>query len=595
LLIENKNKKRRKAMSTPKLRPLIRAASLALPASVASAPLQAQTPDFAILYHESISSFDFAESRMPPQVLGAAPLPAPTLSFVALGRRFDIDLRPNDRLTRTLDEPTRARLGPLELYEGEVRNAPRSWVRLTRHDGVWSGVISDGVELFAIESYAGAAPYLVLPGDAASDMPIIYRWKDTVGPLVDEIGPVVAGRSATPSALVATTSLALFSPVRQIDVGLVSDSLFARQRVGPSPEAQMLSMANVVDGIFVTQVGVHLNVNRIETHDANSDPFQATDPQTLLDELATYKSNASTLREQGLVHLFMGRDFPGTDVVGMAKLASICDVQRAVGLTKVRDIGSGSLIAAHEIGHNFGAPHDGEAGPCANESSSYIMSPNLNGSREFSACSIQQMLPVIASASCLYEIPPAQVSLSAESLPTQVLFGTEIYATFVVENHGGEAFNVTVTATSDGATISSVTYLNCTWANYPGCVAPKLANDETMQVSVRASAKLAGNISIDVAVQASNDSTPSDYNYRFEVEVLPAVALRIDRFDATPVFPRPYGTVNFVLDASVGDPIPATQAEAQIVLDPRFAVLSLAAPGALAGNRLLPRISGHAR
>jgi hypothetical protein len=35
-----------------------------------------------------------------------------------------------------------------------------------------------------------------------------------------------------------------------------------------------------------------------------------------------------------------------------------------------------SGIAAHELGHNFNAPHDGEAGACATTAQTFLMAPD---------------------------------------------------------------------------------------------------------------------------------------------------------------------------------------------------------------------------
>jgi Metallo-peptidase family M12B Reprolysin-like/Domain of unknown function DUF11 len=567
---------------SPSRRPsLFGVASLVLLACAAIEPLHAQKPDFAILYHERARGLDFLESRLRPQAPGGMQSAPPTLSFVAFQRRFEIDLRPNPRLTAMLDARTRAKVGPVDIYEGELRNAPGSWARLTRYRSQWSGVVFDGVELYAIEPYAGAAPYLVLPDEASNDAPVIYRWNDAVGPVVDEIGPIATSSDRMQPLQVTTVPTpALPPPGEQIDIGLVGDSALVWQIPGGAPEAAMLSMANVIDGIFVTQVGVHLNVTQIESFDTTTDPFVATDPPTLLSELAAHKDATPALRDEGLVHLFTGRQFPGSTIVGIANLGAICDANRAVGLSRVSEIGSASLIAAHEIGHNFGAPHDGEAGACASAGDGYLMSPNLNGSHEFSACSIQQMLPTIASASCLYAIPPTDVSIRGVTAPpTQALLGMVYDVVLAVDNRGADAFNVAVTAVGDGVTAGSPVYRNCTYADPPGCLVPILHDNESMSVSVPIAGDRVGPVSLDVFVQSMNDSSELDNAYHIDFEVLPTVDLHVDRFDANPVFPRPYGTVDLTIELSNGGSVPATAVEAVILVDPQFAVLGISGPG----------------
>src|SRR5690606_35881735 len=88
--------------------------------------------------------------------------------------------------------------------------------------------------------------------------------------------------------------------------------------------------------------------------------------------------------------------------VGIAYLSSVCHATTSVGLTRAHSgVTTSSLIAAHEIGHNLGAGHDGDA-PCAETSSEqYLMAPRINGSGTLSQCSIEQMVAELATASCL--------------------------------------------------------------------------------------------------------------------------------------------------------------------------------------------------
>ena len=554
-------------------------------ALLAGGPLRAQTPGFSILYHERVQGLTTTDSRMRAQSLASASAPPPSFSFYAFGHRFDIDLRPNSRLTSRLD-PKIASPDQLDVYEGEIRNAPRSWARLTRARGAWAGVISDGTELYAIEPYSSAAPYLANPGDDSGDPPIIYRWRDTVGPLLDEMdsltSPLAANSSAAPLSSAAAAAPLLTSG-EYIELGLVGDSLFDQQNNnGLAPMQAMISMANVVDGIFVSQVGVHLDIGTVEVLTNSDDPFGTTDPPTLLAELSAHRTATPLLSRQGLVHLFTGRQLTAP-VVGIAYRGSICDATRAVSLSRITDIGFGSLIAAHEIGHNFGAPHDAEAGPCVNAGNTYLMNPTLNDSDRFSECSLQQMAPVIAAATCLSPLPPTDVSISRVSAPSQVLLGAAIDADFNIENLGSDAFDVAVTAVGDGVRIASVTYGNCSYADPPGCLVPRLPAAQSLRVHLQAGAERVGPASIDVTAHAINDSNTANNLYHVALNVLPAVNLSIDRFSTTPLYPRPHGTLDAVLEVSNQGTVIATHVIARLII-PGFTVVTMTGPAGACSN-----------
>jgi len=96
------------------------------------------------------------------------------------------------------------------------------------------------------------------------------------------------------------------------------------------------------------------------------------------------------LRPLALVHLFTGSELPENQPdagVGYAYIGSICNSSGydiSVSAQYYRDI----QLAAHEMGHNIGAPHDTDTVACKNDSG-FLMNPVVNGASSFSSCSLE--------------------------------------------------------------------------------------------------------------------------------------------------------------------------------------------------------------
>jgi hypothetical protein len=147
-------------------------------------------------------------------------------------------------------------------------------------------------------------------------------------------------------------------------------------------------------------------------------PFTTNDSEDLLTELAEHREAQSALQAFGLTHLVTGRSLIG-DTVGIAFVEGVCDPYFGTSVSSDMgfDVTLSALVAAHELGHNFGAEHDTEVGsPCRTTPDGYLMAPRINYSGTFSTCSLETMEPIIASAACIF---PAQIR-DAEVRPIQI-------------------------------------------------------------------------------------------------------------------------------------------------------------------------------
>ncbi len=486
-----------------RLLPAVLLATTGVPATWAA------EPSFRILYHEQIvlRKSDVAGARE-------------RVSFDAYGRRFELLLEPNVRMKRV----SSARIEPMQ---GTVEGAPGSWVRLTSSPSGWRGVFSDGQDIYAIEPAADIADATTQPLDPHSSAPVVYRLHDALLPLGDEFceTPLAPVPDEAPTALDAFKSVAAdlrhiqaaVIPHRQVRIGVVADHEFADEfSFEETPEEAVVARMNIVDGIFSSQVGVKIELGQATIFRNADDPFTRSGAQNLLEEVRRYRRDTPAQLAFGLTHLMTGRDLNG-DTVGIAYLGSVCGGGSASSLSEgTRSTTSSALIAAHEIGHNFNAPHDGDGGAaCASTPQMFLMAPRLNGSDQFSACSLAQIQPVVDGASCLTAYTPADVSIVVPNAPISTTVETPFNVAFTVNAVGDQASNeVIATATLPaGLTVQSATTSNAsctTGAGTVSCPFGDLVPGASRTITLGLIAPAAGSFTADLQVVSSNDSIDSN-------------------------------------------------------------------------------------
>ena len=334
-----------------------------------------------------------------------------TLIFQAYGRTFNLDLERNDRLTDSLDASTKARVGAqIKAYRGRLMGNSASWVRINQIGDKLSGMIWDGKEIFVIDPSEDIAAAAAIDNKQKS-RPMIYRLKDATWNARCALEPNLRSLSDYDALLEELRSraqtlpqgqgeLALPAAIKELSVAVVADPLFV-QANSTDPQAAVVARMNVVDGIYAGQVGVQLKLSSVLPLNANG-TLTSTAPSTLLGQFGNYTAGGS-FTNPGIAHLFTGRDLDGS-TVGIAYLGSLCSSRFSVGVSQMVGVGTvGALIAAHEIGHNFGAPHDNQSGSaCASSPSGFIMNPSVSASANtFSSCSLAQMAPTISAAACV--------------------------------------------------------------------------------------------------------------------------------------------------------------------------------------------------
>ena len=498
-------------------------------AAILSTTAEAGPGDITLSHYESLQQLNLrsamaSEANGAPQSRTAAPL---VMSFVALGRSFDLELEANSRLMQAARQ--NPNLDGVEVFRGELAGRPNSWARIVVTDGVPQGMFFDGQEMFAIEA----------PGDSVvtASEPIVYRLADAhIAPGSMSCGSMSMATTAAAAldGLVGELDVISQGPgaVQEIEMGAVGDFEFTSSEGGDAAAASaILNRLNMVDGIFSQQLGIQITVTQIDTFSSANDPFtDESESSLLLDELSAYRSAMPLQASTGLTHLYTGRDLDGS-TVGIAWTGALCSNFFGAGLSEGSNNATfDSLVAAHEIGHNFGAPHDGESGSdCESETGAFIMAPSLNGSDQFSACSIVEMTDDIAAASCINPLPTVDMTVALRS-STTILFGASTDLEYDVTNNGGsDATGVSIDFTipanltlgavtpSVGTCTSGAGTVSCTIGDFPS------QSSRSVDISVDPASIGAGMVS--ATVSADFDERPANDQETLQLTVDPAVDL----------------------------------------------------------------------
>ena len=511
-------------------------------------------------------------------------------AFEAYGRRFELDLTRNERMQFI----TPATLPGVEALRGTLRGDPDSWVRVTRTPAGLIGMFSDGLDVYVIEPASELAASAVTPLEARGAAPVIYRLADTVIPVGSTtcgtvtLADIARGGSTAQAQFEAVAgelqvAAATVPTTRQIEVAVVGDFEFSGLAFagGLTPEQAIAARMNVVDGIFSSQVGVKLVVASVTVFRDASDPFSSTTvPNTLLDEFANWRQATPTQSSRGLSHLMTGRDLDGT-TVGVAFIGALCRTRSGAGLSMgTLNSSTAALVIAHELGHNFGAFHDGETGSvCEATPQTFLMAPRINNSNEFSQCSLDTIAPVVSAASCVVplRVPDADLDLPAA---TRRLRGAAFDYTFNVRSVGGaqvDAVNVTVTAPA-GMTLNSATVSGgaaCTQSGSTAtCAVGALAPAATRGIALNLTAQQSGTATVNVALSSSNDAVSSNNSGSIAIGIDPSADMVVT-LSASPTSFTSGGTSTLTATVrhAAGDPV--TDARLTLTLPAELSVTAV--------------------
>ncbi len=305
-----------------------------------------------------------------------------------------------------------------KTYAGTLTNDASSAVFLTISDKTIFGFIKSGNKQYHIEPlryFEQGVPVSNFVFYEAAD--VLPGSGQTCGVTeLDEKVAALSGKSIQPlgeaSGLCKVT-----------DVGIASDrGMVNKYGSAALVEEHNISVMNMVVGFYRNaQIGTGYLAFRIRAQyvslNTTSDPlrpaYNGRDADSLLINFSRWAVQTGFSSTPDLLQLWTTRDFgkfvgPGPadynyGVIGLAFLDAVCKAnlkfQILEAYTGLAGMSLG-ILAAHEIGHNFGARHDGDGN--IENSSSFIMASSLNPNvTEFSNTSLLAMTNYTNTVSCL--------------------------------------------------------------------------------------------------------------------------------------------------------------------------------------------------
>jgi len=417
---------------------MLAAALLAAATSFAALPC-AVAHDVPLTPERVVASYE----RTRPQIVRLPTAGRPddaTVTLQAFGRTLVMDLTTSHVVDPDLTFERRMRNGdshrsslqsdPAAIgsrpLQGEVRGEIGSSVAASLDGGVLEGLAIVGDQMLLFEPASRFDPSADV-GETA-----VYRLSDVSAEIP---GAAALQRSLSQGTTASTVPIdeevAGASP-SVLQLAAVADYDYFLRHAGQT-EARMLSIVNAVDVIYRNQLNVTLDVTHVQVFEDEADPFSEFASANLLanfrdaaTEFGDWRNaTGGPVRSAGVAHLFSDRTLGlSTGGAGFGFIDELCDAKRGVSISTTKyfdSINLHALILAHELGHNFGADHDGDpAGSCPNAPGGFIMAAAASGSR-FSDCSKAVMTARAEAATCLLEggaAPRCAQPLSTGAQPT---------------------------------------------------------------------------------------------------------------------------------------------------------------------------------
>ncbi len=411
-----------------------------------------------------------------------------------------------ERIEVNVDENPQADTEEVELYQGTVPDVPGSWVAASYHDGDWQGLVLIYDKLYELKGAGLSGTALSVVGvnnivsmqatemDLSGEfdisnmcaMPHAYNEVTksalaSILPSANAVNANVIGQNGV--------ALAVGGITQAVNVVLALDQFHTAQYADSVQRA--MRILNNIDAIYRNSLGIAINNTAIQSFNNNNPLFAGeTNAETLLDQAIINQAIVFGNSQRTLGALITARDIQvpliGNGVAGIAPLNATCVTQNglSIAVSVNEDRGSegvASIILAHEMGHNFGANHDGSGANALCPVSTHIMSPVVaNGLSAFSNCSMTEINAHIANGNCYKE--PIDIALAkfGAAPPNNLSQQQEITRQIAVSNNG----TVAVSNVQIDGDINNVAFASFSEVTVNGQVCNLIAAGKSYQCTI---------------------------------------------------------------------------------------------------------------
>ncbi|MGE3166243.1 MAG: M12 family metallo-peptidase [Planctomycetota bacterium] len=127
------------------------------------------------------------------------------------------------------------------------------------------------------------------------------------------------------------------------------------------------TVMNAVENVYEASVSITYELTTVVVRTTAGTPYTTSNAGALLGQFASVWNSAPFTNIRGdLSHLFTGRNLSGS-TIGIASLSVVCSADNQYGLSETSfstNFNSRVALTAHELGHNWSAPHCNGINPC---------------------------------------------------------------------------------------------------------------------------------------------------------------------------------------------------------------------------------------